>query len=125
MKTLLDALLAANSGHALVQFHDYDGSMLAELHALATERALPIEIIGGYRPSHEVRVGVISLVVHDMNDSWRPTEGAWSPAHHCAEGAVSRSPTPTRSSASVRWADTTRRSALRLAEVEPRLQQDA
>jgi hypothetical protein len=89
---LIDALLAARPGHALIQFHDNDGAILRELHAVAEEKFLRVHIYANnVHGAHELVVGNSTLVVHDMRGSWRPTEalGDWSPAQHAAQGVVS------------------------------------
>ena len=89
---LWDAVIAARPGHALIQHHDTDGSLLREFHAWAEERGLAVRIYpNNTHGAHEVtlsRGGAI--VVHDMNDSYRPTEalGDWSPAQHVAMGVA-------------------------------------
>ena len=77
LRSLIDALLAAAPGHALIQFHDTDGSLLRELHAVADELGMCVFVItSNTRPSHEVYIGSAAIVVHDMNGSWKPTENA-------------------------------------------------
>lgn len=65
MNSLLTALLACRPGSTLIQFHDWDGRLLRELHSLARQRGLPIEIED---LRHEVTVGVWTIVVHDMGE---------------------------------------------------------
>lgn len=95
LRSLIDALLAASPGHALIQFHDTDGSLLRELHAVADDLGMRVAIFANCTRGggHEIRISeCAAIVVHDMNGRWKPTEASndeWSPAQHVAMGVAS------------------------------------